>query len=67
MITNKSFSRIASPETCLVSLPGFITVVTIYKDLLKHGDSYSVVGMALVETLEPEASAAARRKAQEKR
>lgn len=66
MVTNKSFSGIASPETCIVSLPGFIIVVTIYKDLLRHGDSYSVVGTALVETLDAP-SAAARRKAQEKR
>lgn len=41
-------------------------VVTIYEDLLRHGASYSVVSMELVETLE-RSSAAARRKAQEKR
>lgn len=41
-------------------------VVMIYEDLLRHGASYSVVSMELVETLEM-SSAAARRKAQEKR
>lgn len=41
-------------------------VVAIYEDLLRHGASYSVVSMELVETLEM-SSAAARRKAQEKR
>lgn len=41
-------------------------VVMIYEDLLRHGASYSAVSMELVETLET-SSAAARRKAQEKR
>lgn len=53
-------------DTCVVSLITVVVVVIIYEDLLRHGASYSVVTMELVETLET-SSAAARRKAQDKR